>query len=338
MSTVLSFQNVTKRFGRRMAVDDVSFDLREGSTLGIVGESGSGKSTCVRLAVALERPSSGSIQLHGSRYPSRRRLLRQVRSRIGLVFQDPYDSLDPRMTIGDIVAEPLRVNGKGGSAVAKGVESTLAAVGLPDAPLGGYPSQYSGGGRQRIAIARALILEPEVLLCDEPTASLDVSVQAQIVNLLLRLKADRGLSMIFVSHDLDLVQRVADDIVVLYGGRTMEQGPVRPIVRSPMHPYTRMLLSAIPSDHPRRRHLVDGSGREVATATDEAGAELPIDGCVFASRCYKVLDECRAARPNLVGGANGTRHACLFPETGPLIARTPARQDAIARGNSTSTC
>ena len=310
---VVSFRGVTKRFGRRIAVDDVSFDLPEGTTLGIVGESGSGKTTCVRLAVGLERPTNGAILFRGRRYPRKPRQLRSIRRKIGLVFQDPYDSLDPRMTIGDVVAEPIRIQKQRGRVVYEKVASVLESVGLPNAPLDGYPAQYSGGGRQRIAIARALILEPEVLLCDEPTASLDVSVQAQILNLLLQLQRDRNISMIFVSHDLDLVKRVADHVVVLYAGRIMEAGAVGAIVRQPAHPYTRTLLSSIPGEHPRHRRVV---GQEASVVSAEA-EELPSMqslGCVFAGRCYKAAPECRAGRPPLVEGVAGTRHSCFFPE------------------------
>lgn len=254
--TVIEFSKVTKRFGGRVGVDDVSFRLRPGVILGVVGESGSGKTTCIRMAVGLDRPSSGRILFHGRSYPRSRRSLRPIRRQLGFVFQDPYDSLDPRLTIGDIVTEPLRVHGVHGRTARQQAAAALAAVGLPDAPLDSYPIRYSGGGRQRIAIARALVLDPEVLLCDEPTASLDVSVQAQIINLLLAIRSERELSMIFVSHDLDLIRRVSTDILVMYAGRIVEAGPVDIVVKHPRHPYTRSLLDAIPGDHPNHRKIV----------------------------------------------------------------------------------
>ncbi len=235
-ASVLSFRGVTKRFGHRVAVEDVDLDLLEGRTLGIVGESGSGKTTCVRLALGLERPTRGTIAFRGRLYPKTRRRLADIRRHIGFVFQDPYDSLDARMVIGDIVAEPLRIHGMGKVEAEHRAEKVLDAVGLPNVPLDAYPARFSGGGRQRIAIARALSLDPQVLLCDEPTASLDVSVQAQIVNLLLELKATRRLSMIFVSHDLDLVRRIADDVKVMYQGRVVEAGDADSVHARPRHP------------------------------------------------------------------------------------------------------
>ncbi len=301
---VVAFREVTRRFGSRLAVEGVDLELRSGTTLGLVGESGSGKTTCVRMVLGLLRPSSGTLLLRGRPYPRSRRELRAFRRHIGSVFQDPYDALDPRMTIGAIVAEPLRAHGLGGRDEPVKIEAMLAAVGLPDAPLDSYPSRYSGGGRQRIAIARGLILEPDVLVCDEPTASLDVSVQAQILNLLLDLKRQRGVSTIFVSHDLDLVRRIADDIAVMHQGRVVESGPTEEVSERPRHPYTEMLLSAVPGDHPRRRKL---EGR-AATATDE---EPSREGCLFAARCHRVQDVCRTTRPPLEEGP--TAAACLYP-------------------------
>jgi oligopeptide/dipeptide ABC transporter ATP-binding protein len=310
---ILSFRGVTKRFGRRVAVDDVDFELAEGTTLGIVGESGSGKTTCVRLAVTLERPTAGTLRFRGNSYPRSRRQLRRIRRRIGLVQQDPYDSLDPRMTIGDIVAEPLRIHGERGRATQDRVAAALAAAGLRDASLNSYPRAYSGGGRQRIAIARALVLEPDVLLCDEPTASLDVSVQAQIVNLLLDLRQSRNLSMIFVSHDLDVIKRIATDIVVMYAGRVVESGPAAIVAERPLHPYTASLLASIPGDHPTRRKVVGGRSAAVALAEPTEETELNRAACVFAPRCPKAQDVCRATAPSVVS-ASGVSFRCYFPE------------------------
>ena len=311
--TVISFRGVTKQFGRRVAVEDVSFDLIEGRTLGIVGESGSGKTTCVRLAVALDRPTAGAVEFRGRAYPRSRRRLRHIRRRMGFVQQDPYDSLDPRMTIGDIVAEPLRIHGVRGRQALERAAGALTAAGLPNAPLDSYPSAYSGGGRQRIAIARSLVLEPEVLFCDEPTASLDVSVQAQIVNLLRELRAARNLSMIFVSHDLDLIKRLATDIVVMYAGRVVESGPVESVAVSPAHPYTASLLESIPADHPRRRKIVGkGPVQAAAEAAEEVQADR--DSCLFAPRCPKAQDICRSNLPPL-SVSSGVSFRCFYPES-----------------------
>jgi oligopeptide/dipeptide ABC transporter ATP-binding protein len=309
----LSFRGVTKRYGRRVAVRAVDLDLQEGTTLGIVGESGSGKTTCVRLAIGLERPSAGTILLDGRAYLDARKSLRAARRRIGYVFQDPYESLDPRMTIGDVVAEPLRIHGIGGHVARERVSGALASVGLPDAKLDNYPAQYSGGGRQRIAIARALVMEPDVLLCDEPTASLDVSVQAQIINLLLELRASRQLSMVFVSHDLDLIRRVSNDIVVMYAGRAVELGPVQAVSEHPRHPYTVSLLDSIPGDDPRRRKLVGRDG--VAVGDDAVGGPDGESGaCVYLARCHRVQAECSGGEPSIRRGADGVAFACFNPE------------------------
>lgn len=312
--SILSFRGVTKRFGRRVAVEDVDLDLLEGRTLGIVGESGSGKTTCVRLALALERPTSGTVAFRGRVYPRTRRRLADIRRHIGFVFQDPYDSLDARMMIGDIVSQPLRIHGVRRVEAKRRAEQVLEAVGLPDAPLDSYPARFSGGGRQRIAIARALSLDPEVLLCDEPTASLDVSVQAQIVNLLLELKASRQLSVIFVSHDLDLIRRIADDVMVMYQGRVVETGDAETVHAHPRHPYTAALLSAVPGGHPRHRKL-EG---QPPPATVREGADRI--GCSFAPRCPRVQEPCRGTVPPLRANEEGVRVACFFPLESPEVA------------------
>ena len=253
-AAVIGFDRVSKQYrGGRLALDDVTLSLPAGGSLGLVGESGSGKTTCVRLALGLERPTSGQLTFNGSAYPAGRARSRSLRRQIGFVLQDPYDSLDPRMTIRDIVTEPLRIHRLPGGRGARGdalVADQLAAVGLPGADLRSYPSRYSGGGRQRIAIARALISSPSVLICDEPTSSLDVSVQSQIVNLLLDAGRERDLSMLFVTHDLDLIGRVAATVAVMYGGRVVETGPAELIRRSPRHPYTKALHDAVPANHP----------------------------------------------------------------------------------------
>jgi oligopeptide/dipeptide ABC transporter ATP-binding protein len=258
------------------------------------------------MALGLERPTAGQVSFRGQPYPRGSRGLRALRRHIGFVFQDPYDSLDDRMTIERVVAEPLRIHGVGDrTAMRSRVAELLAAVGLPDAPLDSHPGRFSGGGRQRIAIARGLALDPEVLVCDEPTASLDVSVQAQILNLLMDLRRDRGLSIVFVSHDLDLIKRIADDVVVMYAGRVVEAGPTAELVGRPRHPYTAALLDAAPGDHPARRKL---SAREPAT---RSAGELSRSGCVYASRCRFAQDACGSGVPSVSAGR--TDAACLFP-------------------------
>jgi ABC-type glutathione transport system ATPase component len=335
---VIGFESVTKRYHGVTALDQVSFTLPAGLTLGLVGESGSGKTTCVRLALGLERPTAGQVTFGGQPYPRSRRQLRPLRRQFGFVLQDPYDSLDPRRTLRDIVSEPLRVHGMrsrdtdGRDTDRRDTDTRiadmLAAVGLRDAPLGSYPSRYSGGGLQRIAIARALITDPAVLICDEPTSSLDVSVQAQIINLLLEARRGRGLSVLFVSHDLDLIGRVADTLVVMYRGRVVECGPAQLVRSQPRHPYTRSLHDAVPADDPARRRLVAASG-SVGRGDDppnpprdgrgddpqaEPARRAPAtDSCVFADRCPVVRDRCRTQRPPAVTDADGRTHACFFP-------------------------
>jgi oligopeptide/dipeptide ABC transporter ATP-binding protein len=336
---VIAFDQVSKRYrGGRLALDDVTFALPAGGSLGLVGESGSGKTTCVRLALGLERPTAGRLTFNGVAYPAGRSGLRPLRRQIGFVLQDPYDSLDARMTIRDIVAEPMvihRLPGGRGSRGDELVAELLAAVGLPGADLRSYPSRYSGGGRQRIAIARALIASPAVLICDEPTSSLDVSVQSQIINLLLDARRERDLSMLFVSHDLDLIGRVADTVAVMYAGRVLEIGPAELIRRSPRHPYTRALHEAVPADHPRHRRLADrhaAGGDDVpgslpakaspaielpsVTALDSQG---PQDSCVFADRCPRAQDRCRLERPPMTDEDSLRSYACFFPLSDELI-------------------
>jgi oligopeptide/dipeptide ABC transporter ATP-binding protein len=297
---VLEFRGVTKRFAGRDAITDVSLQVRRGTTLGLVGESGSGKTTCARIILGLLSPDEGSVLLRGQPYPRRQRALRAVRSQIGAVFQDPYDSLDPKLTIDEIVAEPLRVIKTPPPERRARVAAMLEAVGLPPAIQDSYPGQYSGGGRQRIAIARGLVHEPSLLVCDEPTASLDVSVQAQILNLLLELKHDRGVTSVFVSHDLDLVRRISDDLVVLYAGRVVESGPAAEVTAGPKHPYTRALLDAVPADHPRRRRV----GAAAAIAPSAAQEPLTFTGCPFADRCDRVEPRCRTDMPPLAASVN----------------------------------
>jgi oligopeptide/dipeptide ABC transporter ATP-binding protein len=307
---VLGFEAVSKYYRGVAALDQVSMVLTRGTALGLVGESGSGKSTCVRLALGLERPTSGRLTFDGAPYPRGRRRQRPLRRQIGFVLQDPYDCLDPRMRLRDIVSEPLRIHRIAGRDTDQRVGGMLAAVGLADAPLDSYPARYSGGGRQRIAIARALITDPAVLLCDEPTSSLDVSVQAQIVNLLLEAKRSRDLSVLFVSHDLDLIGRVADTLVVLYRGRMVESGPAAAVRARPRHHYTKSLHDAVPADHPARRVL------PVRTSLPPASGTPAADCCVFADRCPAAQARCRTERPHVVREPGGRSHACFFPLAG----------------------
>ena len=290
---VVELAGVSKHFGPTRAVDGLSLRIAPGRTVGMVGESGCGKSTVARLVLGLERPTSGELRFRGRAYPSGARGLRSVRRHLGMVFQDPYDALDPRCTLEQIVGEPLRAHGewRGAATGRERVRELLDAVGLPGAALDSRPGHYSGGGRQRIGIARALALDPALVVCDEPTSALDVSIQAQIVNLLLRLQAEGHLAYLFISHDLDVVRRVSDEIVVVYAGAVMESGPAPAVTGHPIHPYTRALLSAVAGTAPTERRL----GSRIRLGEERP---IPPGACPFAGRCPDVHAAC-VGRPLL---------------------------------------
>jgi oligopeptide transport system ATP-binding protein len=291
------------------ALRDVSFELREGETLGIVGESGSGKSTLARAIVQLVAPSEGGISWLGQPLSARSAdELRTLRAEMQIVFQDPLASLDPRMTVLDIVAEPLSEFRPGLSREERTrlVTAVLERVGLSAGALRRYPHEFSGGQCQRIGIARALILEPRLLVCDEPVSALDVSVQAQIVNLLRRLQRELGLSMLFISHNLALVRHLSQRVLVLYLGRVMEIATQEALFRTPRHPYTQALLAAIPTPDPRQ-------AREQPTTPIAGEMPSPIDppmGCVFHTRCAWSQARCRNEDPVLEAAASEHRVAC----------------------------
>ncbi|GAB2842081.1 hypothetical protein GCM10022221_46560 [Actinocorallia aurea] len=253
MSALLEISGLSKTFGEHKAVDDVSLALAKGESLGLVGESGSGKSTILRCLVGLERPDAGTVSYAGfDALRADRAHLRRFRREVQMVFQNPYASLDPRMTVEEIVAEPLRVHEPKASRAERRdrVVEVLERVGLTGSALPRRPAQFSGGQRQRIAIARALVSRPEVLVCDEPVSALDVSVQAQVVNLLRGMRRDLGLTILFVAHDLAVVRQLCDRITVLKDGRVVEEGDRDAVYGSPRHPYTRDLLAAVPIPDP----------------------------------------------------------------------------------------
>ena len=295
---IVELERVTKRFGGVTAVDEVSLALHPGRTLGVVGESGCGKSTTARLIVGLERPSTGELRFNGAPYGRSGRALRAARKAIGMIFQDPYESLDARFTVGDVVAEPLDTHGVRRGERADRVRELLDSVGMSGIDPGAYPAQFSGGQRQRIGIARALALDPELVVCDEPTSALDVSVQAQILNLLLDLQRDRGVGLLVISHDLHVVRRMSDEVAVMYAGMVVEQGPAEAVTRSPRHPYTRALLDALPGTSPAGRRLRD------RPRAAEGIASAAVAGCPYSTRCPLVTDVCRAEKPALEGGAH----------------------------------
>ena len=300
--------------GQVQAVDGVSFELRRGETLGIVGESGCGKSTLARVLVALERPTSGEVYVEGEDIGRLRgRELKAMRRKIQLIFQDPYTAFDPRMTVGTIVAEPYTIHRDivPRSGRRQRVQELLELVGLNPDHMNRYPHQFSGGQRQRIGIARALALRLPILVCDEPVSALDVSVQAQVINLLEQLQDEFGLSYVFIGHDLGIVRHIADRVAVMYLGKVVETGDYDEIYERATHPYTQALLSAVPPPDPavreRRAHIVlEG---DVPSPVD------PPSGCRFRTRCWKGAAICAQEEPALVPRA-GSPHpsACHFAE------------------------
>ncbi len=301
------------------AVSDVSLDVLRGETLGIVGESGCGKSTLAKAILRLEAPRSGSVRLGAvDLLALRGERLRRMRPHLQLVFQDPLTSLNPRRTVRQILREPLRTWRR--SARARWnelIDRALNAVGLDPRDAGDRrPRQLSGGQAQRIGIARALMLDPEILVCDEPVASLDVSVQAQILNLLADARDERGLTMIFVSHDLAVVRRVCDRIAVMYLGKLCEVGDAESLFSDPQHPYTRMLLDSVP-------RLDQAPTAPVARSAELPSAITPPPGCRFSTRCPRATDRCRSEEPVLREVA-GRVVACHFPLSEPSVPDRPA--------------
>ncbi|MBI3686927.1 MAG: ABC transporter ATP-binding protein [Actinobacteria bacterium] len=312
---VLSVEHLVKDYraaggaGRVRAVDDVSFHLDAGSTLGIVGESGCGKSTTARLLVRLEEASSGRITLDGTDITHLAgRRLRSVRRRVQLVFQDPYASLNPRLTVGDALLEVLTVHRVGtGTAMRRSrVADLLDMVGLSLTLAGRYPHEMSGGQRQRVGIARALAVRPAVLVLDEPVSALDVSVRAEVMNLLCRLRDELGLTYVFISHDLAMVRHISDRIAVMYLGRLVEVGPWQAVSDAPLHPYTRALQAAVPVADPDAE-----AARAVSVVIGEVpDAAAPPPGCRFHPRCPIAEPRCGEEVPALVEQRTGHLAAC----------------------------
>lgn len=307
--------------GQVRAVDGVSFELHRGETLGIVGESGCGKSTLGRVLMRLEEPTSGTVNFDGiDMYSQSGSAMRKLRRDIQIVFQDPYTSLNPRKTVGDIIGEPFEIHPdvvpKGGHKAA--VRELLDMVGLNPEHINRYPHQFSGGQRQRIGIARGIALRPKVLICDEPVSALDVSVQAQVINLMEKLQDELGLSYIFIAHDLSVVRHISDRVGVMYLGRMVELGTEEEIYQRPTHPYTQALLSAVPVPDPTMR----GKRDQIVLTGDVPSPANPPSGCRFHTRCFKAQEVCSVDDPELIDRPDGIaahRSACLFAEPRVIV-------------------
>ncbi|MFI9720779.1 ABC transporter ATP-binding protein [Streptomyces sp. NPDC052396] len=310
------------RRGTVRAVDGIGFDLAEGETLGLVGESGCGKSTTGRMIVRLLEPTGGSIRYDGREIGHlSQRELKPLRRQLQMVFQDPHSSLNPRQTVARIISDPLLVQGGSAAGARQRAAELMELVGLIPEHLDRYPHEFSGGQAQRIGIARALATGPRLVIADEPVSALDVSVQAQIVNLMERLQRELGLAYLFIAHDLSVVKRVCDRVAVMYLGRIVETGPKERVYAAPAHPYTRALLSAVPLPDP----AAERARERITLLGDPPSPAAPPPGCTFHPRCAKAQQRCRAEAPALRTGADGRQVACHFPEVEDgqtLVTRT----------------
>jgi oligopeptide/dipeptide ABC transporter ATP-binding protein len=318
---LLSIRNLTKHFPARggavKAVDGVSFDVKRGTIVGLVGESGSGKTTAGRCALRLIEPSHGSILFDGVDLRTLSdREMRRYRRRLQIVFQDPYSSLNPRLRVEEIIGEAIDTHRLArGGARRQRIGELLARVGLDPEHARRYPHEFSGGQRQRIGIARALAVEPEFIVADEPVSALDVSVQAQVLNLIQDLQQAYGLTMLFIAHDLSVVEYLCDEVVVMYLGRVMERGPSRSVYAFPRHPYTQALLSASPIPDPKAQR------RRIVLQGDIPSPMNPPSGCVFRTRCPYAVADCARVVPPLDEIGPEHRVACIRHDDPEVLAR-----------------
>ncbi len=302
-----------KQVGAIKAVDGLTFDLVKGETLGLVGESGCGKSTTGRAILQLYRPTDGSVRFEGKELTETKgEDLRKMRRRMQMIFQDPYASLNPRMTVGSIIGEPLEVHkiGKNKAERQKRVQELLQIVGLNPYFVNRYPHEFSGGQRQRIGVARALAVNPSFIVCDEPISALDVSIQAQIINLLEDLQEELGLTYLFIAHDLSVVRHIADRIAVMYLGKMVELATRDALYEDPKHPYTQALLSAVPIPDP----VIEKARQRIILEGDVPSPANPPKGCNFSTRCPRVMDICREKDPEFKDYGGGHYAACWLYE------------------------
>ena len=314
-STTLSAKDLTVYYplrskGLLRAVDGISLNLYPGEVLGLVGESGCGKSSLGRALMRLHEPTSGTLSVLGTDFLSLKgSKLREFRRNIQMVFQDPYASLNPRMTVSDALSEPLRAHfSLTPQEISKKVGRALEQVGLTEQAKHKYPHEFSGGQRQRIAIARALVLDPKVLIADEPVSSLDVSVQAQVLNLLKEIQKNTGLSMLFISHNLSVIKYISDRIAVMYLGKIVETASREDLFKKPLHPYTQALISAVPIPDPK----LERERKRIPLTGELPSAENPPLGCAFHTRCPWVVPRCLEERPNLQAVASGKQEVACF--------------------------